>query len=71
MRTTRFVYISISSQDLLQLCYPHIIKEIMEILHFYIIIKSEVGVDFDVPLRFITLNNIQVHLISSIMYEYL
>ena len=47
----------------------------MEILHFYIIIKSDVGVDFDVPhnvpLRLVTLNNIKFHLISLIMYEYL
>ena len=47
----------------------------MEILHFYIIIKSDVGVDFDVPhnvpLRLVTLNNIKLHLISLIMYEYL
>ena len=47
----------------------------MEISHFYIIIKNRLGVDFDVPhnvsLRLITLNNIQLHLISLIMYEYL
>ena len=52
-----------------------LLREIMEILHFYIIIKSDVGVDFDVPhnvpLRLVSLNNIKLHLISLIMYEYL
>ena len=50
-----------------------LLKEIIEILYFYIIIKSEVGVDFDVshniPLCLITLNNIQLHLIGLIMYQ--
>ena len=52
-----------------------LLKEIMEILHSYIIMKSEVGVDFDVshnvPLCLITLSNIQLHLIGLIMYQYL
>ena len=38
-----------SPNKLFQLCYTHVLKEVMEILHLYIKIKSKVGVNFDVP----------------------
>ena len=40
---------SFSSQNSFQLCYPHILMGGDEIAHFYIITKSEVGVNLDVP----------------------
>lgn len=42
-------YVFFSPNELFQLCYTHVLKEVMEILHLYIKIKSKVGVNFDVP----------------------
>ena len=75
MRTMGIVPTFISSQKLLQLCYPHILEGEYGNFRLSYNHKEQSGGDYDVPhnvpLYLITLNYNQLHLISVIMYEHL